>query len=112
MTWPSLTSIGCNAIFFMNFRIFVRIRTIDWWYGWELNGDKCKDMVIDFSKSKQPFDPIGLGSLELELVGFAKVLGLTLGEAYLELPRRKDHHKGKQADVFYYPTKTGRHSRG
>ena len=43
-----------------------------------LNGDKSKEMVIDFSKSKQPFDSIGLGSLELELVGFAKVLGLTL----------------------------------
>ena len=45
-----------------------------------LNGDKCKKMVIDFSKSKQPFDSIGLGSLELERVGFAKVLGLTLSE--------------------------------
>ncbi|KAK2555873.1 putative RNA-directed DNA polymerase from transposon X-element [Acropora cervicornis] len=45
-----------------------------------LNGDKCKEMVIDFSKSKQPFDSIGLGSLELERVGFAKVLGLTLSE--------------------------------
>ena len=23
-------------------------------------GDKCKEMVIDFSKSKQPFDSIGV----------------------------------------------------
>ena len=37
-------------------------------------------MVIDFSKSKQPFDSICLGCLELERVGFAKVLGLTLSE--------------------------------
>ena len=43
-----------------------------------LNGDKCKEMVIDFSKTKQPFDFIGLGSMELERVGFEKVLGLTL----------------------------------
>ena len=45
-----------------------------------LNGDKCKEMVIDFSKSKQPFDSISLGSIELERVGFAKVLGLIFSE--------------------------------
>ena len=35
---------------------------------------------MDFSKSKQPFDSIRLGSLEPERGRFAKVLGLTLSE--------------------------------
>ena len=79
-----------------------------------LNGGKCKEMVIDFSKSKQPFDSIGLGSLELERVGFAKVLGLTLSEnltwnCHIEKIITKGN---KRMFFFYYPTKTGRHFRG
>ena len=78
-----------------------------------LNGDKCKEMVIEFSKSKQPFDSIGLGSLELERVGFAKVLGLTLSvnltwNCHVEMIITK----GNKRVFFYYPTKTGWHSRG
>lgn len=41
-----------------------------------LNADKCKEMVIDFKKSKQPFDTICVNSINLERVSFAKILGL------------------------------------
>ena len=75
-----------------------------------LNVDKCKEMVIDFQAALRLH---WSGLFGAGTSGLCKGLGPNpLGEPYVELPRRKDHHKGKQVDVFYYLTKTSQHSRG
>ena len=44
----------------------------------QLNGDKCKVMVIDFKQKKHVFSPLKVDGKELRTVDSAKVLGLTL----------------------------------
>ena len=44
----------------------------------QLNGDKCKVMVIDFKQKKHVFNSLKVDGKELRTVDSAKVLGLTL----------------------------------
>ena len=44
----------------------------------QLNADKCKEMVVDLKKTKQVFDPIIVNNKELDIVDHAKILGLTI----------------------------------
>ena len=43
-----------------------------------LNADKCKELIIDFGKSKHRFNSISADSKELELVDHPKILGVTI----------------------------------
>ena len=47
----------------------------------QLNADKCKEMVIDFTNSKHQFNPISVNSQELERVCNAKLLGVTISNS-------------------------------
>ena len=44
----------------------------------QLNVDKCKELTVDLKKIKQPFAPISINSLELDLVSNVKILGVTI----------------------------------
>ena len=44
----------------------------------QLNPDKCKELIIDFKKSKHHFDAVTVNSKELERVDSVKVLGVTI----------------------------------
>ena len=44
----------------------------------QLNVDKCKELTIDFKKIKQPFAPISIYSLELDLVSNVNIQGVTI----------------------------------
>ena len=44
----------------------------------QLNGDKCKVMVIDFNQEKHVLNPLKVDGKELRTVDSAKVLGLIL----------------------------------
>ena len=46
-----------------------------------LNADKCKEMALDFKKTKHQFAPISINSKELELVDNAKILGVTISNS-------------------------------
>ena len=43
-----------------------------------LNADKCKELRIDFKRSKEQFDALNVNSKELEQVDSVKVLGVTI----------------------------------
>ena len=43
-----------------------------------LNADKCKELIIDFKKSKHRFNSISVDSKELESGDYAKILGVTI----------------------------------
>ena len=43
-----------------------------------LNSDKCKELLISFSKRPGFFDPIVIEGKELEVVGSVKLLGLNI----------------------------------
>ena len=44
----------------------------------QLNADKCKELRIDFKRSKEQFDVLNVNSKELEQVDSVKVLGVTI----------------------------------
>ena len=44
----------------------------------QLNADKCKELGIDFKRSKEQFDALNVNSKELEQVDSIKVLGVTI----------------------------------
>ena len=44
----------------------------------QLNADKCKELRIDFKRSKHLFQPLTVDSKELPVVNSAKILGVTL----------------------------------
>ena len=49
----------------------------------QLNVVKCKEMVIDFKKQKNSFDPISLDRKELDTVNKVKILGLSISNNLL-----------------------------
>ena len=44
----------------------------------QLNGDKCKEMVIDFKKISHNFSPLEVDGNELPVTDCAKILGVTI----------------------------------
>ena len=44
----------------------------------QLNGDKCKEQVIDFKNQKHQFDRVMIEGKSIEVVHHAKILGLTV----------------------------------
>ena len=49
----------------------------------QLNTEKCKEMIIDFKKEKNSFDPIVIEGKELDIVNHAKILGVTVSNNLL-----------------------------
>ena len=43
----------------------------------QLNADKCKELVTDFKKSKDLFDPVTVGRKDLFKNQYAQILGVT-----------------------------------
>ena len=44
----------------------------------KLNVSKCRELIIDFTKDRQPFLPLEIGGVLVERVKSARVLGLTI----------------------------------
>ena len=44
----------------------------------QLNSNKCKELIIDFKKKQHVFDPTVVNGNDLQVVGSAKILGLTI----------------------------------
>ena len=49
----------------------------------QLNGDKCKEMVIDFKRQKHHLDRLTIEGKPIEVVHHAKILGLTVSDKLL-----------------------------
>lgn len=49
----------------------------------QLNGDKCKELIIDFKRQKHLFDPVTIEWKQIDVVHHAKVLGLTVSKNLL-----------------------------
>lgn len=49
----------------------------------QLNTEKCKEMIIDFKKQKDLFDPISVEGKEFDIVNHAKILGVTVSNNLL-----------------------------
>ena len=49
----------------------------------QLNIEKCKEMIIDFKKQKDSFDPISVKGKEFDVVNHAKILGVTVSNNLL-----------------------------
>ena len=49
----------------------------------QLNTEKCKEIIIDFKKEKNSFDPIVIEGKELDIVNHAKILGVTVSNNLL-----------------------------
>ena len=49
----------------------------------KLHPGKCKELIVDFSKNKQVFDPITVDGVRIPVVSKANVLGLTISNNLL-----------------------------
>ena len=44
----------------------------------QLNATKCKELIIDFKRSKQPFNPVVVAGKELSTVDGSRILEVTI----------------------------------